>query len=180
MSADALDAAWVRTWAADLTARLDAVLAAFDTYYPFPPGQNEVVPAGPGRDGSPAHAGLPGDLPTFYGVIDEVVLSDIGNAFFIHPAGGVLGDRVELGAEGGVVGEGFGDGFGEGFGEGFVFASDGGGILYASGTDGGVYRSRTASADSEFDLVADDLRGFLERLGDAVAQFAATRTPTAL
>ncbi|MFF4852611.1 hypothetical protein [Streptomyces sp. NPDC001194] len=176
MSTEALDAAWVRTWAADLTARVDAVLAAFDTYYPFPPGRNEVVPAGPGRDGSPAHAALPGDLPTFYGVIDEVVLSDIGNAFFIHPAGGVLGDRVELGAEGDVVG----DGSGEGLGDGFVFASDGGGILYATGPDGGVYRSRTASTDSEFDLVADDLRGFLERLANAVAEFAATRTPTAL
>ncbi|MFD7083443.1 hypothetical protein [Streptomyces sp. NPDC059918] len=164
----ALDAAWVRTWAADLTGRVDAVLAAFDTYYPFPPGQNEVVPARPGSDGSPAHAGLPDDLVTFYGVIDEVVLSDIGNAFFIHPSGGALGDLVELAAAGDAAGDGF------------VFASDGGGILYAAGQDGRVYRSRTASADSGFDLVADDLRGFLERLGDAVAQFAATRTVTAL
>ncbi|MFE2552916.1 hypothetical protein ACFXGI_30830 [Streptomyces sp. NPDC059355] len=168
MSVDALDAAWVKAWAADLTAQVDAVLAAFDTYYPFPPGQNEVVPAAPGRDGSRAHPGLPDDLLTFYGVIDEVVLSDIGNAFFIHPSGGALGDRVELDAAGDAVGDGF------------VFASDGGGILYAAGADGSVYRSRTASADSGFDLVADGLRGFLERLGNAVVEFAATRTPTAL
>ncbi|MFB7056226.1 hypothetical protein ACFCXT_24290 [Streptomyces vinaceus] len=167
MSAEALDAAWVRAWAADLTARVAAVLAAFDTYYPFPPGRNEVVPAGPGRDGRRAHAGLPGDLRTFYGVIDEVVLSDIGNAFFIHPSDGVFGDRLELGASGGAGGDGF------------VFAGDGGGILYAVGPDGRVYRSRTASADGEFDLVAGDLRGFLERLRDAVARFAATRIPTA-
>ncbi|MGW8777477.1 hypothetical protein ACWGNM_05295 [Streptomyces sp. NPDC055796] len=173
MTADALDAAWVRTWAADVTAQVDSVLAAFDTYYPFPPGRNEVVPAGrPDRgDASPGRPGAPGvaaDLLTFYGVIDEVVLSDIGNAFFVHPADTALDDRVELDAAGGAAGDAF------------VFASDGGGILYAIGPDGGVHRSRAASADSGFEPVTDDLRGFLDRLRDAVALFAATRTPTAL
>ncbi|MEV6729607.1 MULTISPECIES: hypothetical protein [unclassified Streptomyces] len=156
---------WVRGWAADVTARVAAVLAAFDRYFPFSPGQNEIVPAGPDRRaGLDALRGYPGtapDLLTFYGVIDEVVLSDIGNAFFIHPPGVALGDCVDRVA----------------VGDGVVFASNGGGILYAIGPDGSVHRSRAASRDSGFDPVADDLRGFLEKLRAAVVQFAATRTP---
>jgi hypothetical protein len=162
MNADALDPRWVRAWAADITTHLQAVLAAFDTYYPFPPGANEVVPAGPGPSSLNA---TPSDLTTFYNVIREVTLSDIGNGFFIHPPDLVAAKL----ADGPVLLRG-GD-------TGTVFASNGGGILYAIGPDNTVHRSLDASTDSDFEPVATDLRDFLGQVLEAVAHFAATRTP---
>jgi hypothetical protein len=49
-----LDAAYLETWAADITRHLRSVLAAFDTYYPYPPGRNDVTPAGPPRSATPS------------------------------------------------------------------------------------------------------------------------------
>ncbi|MEV6304897.1 hypothetical protein AB0M02_36170 [Actinoplanes sp. NPDC051861] len=152
MSADdGLDPGWVRAWVAEITAHLRSVLSAFDTYYPFPPGRNEVVLADPGRS---LPGGTPPDLTAFYRVVEEVTMPDIGNGFFIHPPV-LLSD---------------GD-------HGTVFASNGGGILYAIGPDNTVHRSRAASTDSDFDPVATDLRDFLGQVLDAVAHFAATRNP---
>jgi hypothetical protein len=147
-----LDRRWVRTWAADITAHLQSVLAAFDTYYPFPPGENEVILAGPDRS---AFDGTSSDLITFYEVIQEVVMSDIGNGFFIRSSEDVIahGDT------------------------GLIFASNGGGLLYAIDRDNTVHRSRDASTDSDFEPVAADLRGFLEQVLGAVAHFTATRSP---
>jgi hypothetical protein len=159
---------WLRSWAADITTHLQAVLSAFDTYYPFPPGANEVILAGAGQSSLAAlraHPGTPPDLLTFYAVITEVTMSDIGNAFFIHAAD----DVVTRLAEGPVL---LGDGH-----TGTIFASDGGGTLYAVDPGNRVHRSHVASPDGGFGLVAADLRGFLGKVRDAVAQFVETRTP---
>ncbi|WP_433795943.1 hypothetical protein [Actinoplanes sp. CA-252034] len=168
MNAEALDPRWVGTWAAEITAYLQSVLSAFDTYYPFPPGENEVVLAGP--DQSPLDATLVNraaspDLTAFYEVIKEVTMSDIGNGFFIHPPDVVvarLADGPVLLRDGDT---------------GTVFAGNGGGILYAISPDNTVHRSNDASTDSGFEPVATDLRDFLGQVLNAVAHFTATRTP---
>jgi len=165
---DSLDPRWLRSWAADITTHLQAVLSAFDSYYPFPPGENEVILAGPDQsalDAIRAQPGTPSDLITFYEVIKEVTMSDIGNAFFIHAPDHVV---TQL-ADGPVL---LGDG-----NTGTIFASNGGGILYAIDPGNGVHRSHAASTDSGFEPVATDLRGFLGQIHDAVAHFVATRTP---
>lgn len=168
MNADSLDPRWLRTWAADITTHLQSVLSAFDSYYPFPPGENEVILAGPDQrtlDAVRAQPGTPSDLITFYEVIEEVTMSDIGNAFFIHAPHVVI---TQL-AEGPVL---LGDD-----NTGTIFASNGGGILYAIDPDNRVHRSHAASTDSGFEPIATDLRGFLGQVHDAVAHFVATRTP---
>lgn len=68
-----------------------------------------------------------------------MVLEDIGNAYFIHPATHVLRDLTECGPI--PLGEP---------GPGALFASDGGGILFAIASDSTVYRSAVASRDSAF------------------------------
>jgi hypothetical protein len=162
-----VDPHWLRAWAADITVHLQSVLSAFDAYYPFPPGENEVVLAGFNQQGSldaiRAHPATSPDLITFYNVINEVTMSDIGNAFFIHAPDLVISHL----ADGPVL---LSDG-----NAGTIFASNGGGILYAIGPDNRVHRSHAASPDSGFEPVATDLRGFLEQLRDAVAHFVATR-----
>jgi hypothetical protein len=163
VNSDSLDPRWVRTWAADITAHLQSVLSTFDAYYPFPPGENEVILAGPGP--GPLEAVRPPDLVTFYEVIQEVSMSDIGNGIFIHPPGLViahLADGPVLLADGNT---------------GTIFASDGGGILYAIDPGGRVHRSHSASSESDFAPVATDLRGFLGQVLDAVAHFVASGTP---
>jgi hypothetical protein len=157
VNSDSLDPRWVRTWAADITAHLQSVLSTFDTYYPFPPGENEVVLTSPGQsslNAIRAHPGTPSDLITFYEVIQEVTMSDIGNGIFIHAP-----DLLEDGNTG------------------TIFASNGGGIRYAIDRGNRVHRSHDASTNSSFEPVATDLRSFLGQVLDAVAHFAATRTP---
>jgi hypothetical protein len=164
-----LDPHWLRAWAADITAHLQSVLSAFDTYYPFPPGENEVVLAGPDQqdslDAMRAHPATSPDLITFYSVINEVTMSDIGNAFFIHAPDLVIRHLSDGPA---VLSDGT---------DGTIFASNGGGILYAIGPDSRVHRSHAASPDSGFEPIATDLHDFLEQLRDAVAHFVATRIP---
>jgi hypothetical protein len=151
VNSDSLDPGWVRAWAADVSAHLRSVLAAFDTYYPYPPGRDEIVLA----DAAEVPPGVPPDLATFYGVVHEVSMPDIGNGFFIHPAGNVFDDGNA----------------------GTVFASNGGGILYAIDGHNQVHRSNAASVDSGFEIVATCLREFLDQVRDAVTLFATTRTP---
>jgi hypothetical protein len=168
VNSNSLDPRWVRTWAADITAHLQSILAAFDTYYPFPPGENEIILAGPGQnslDALRAQPGTPSDLVTFYEVIQEVTMSDIGNGIFIHAPDDVIAHL----ADGPIL---LDDG-----NTGTTFASNGGGILYAIDRGNRVHRSHDASTDSGFEPVATDLRGFLGQILDAVAHFAATRTP---
>ncbi|MFF0553938.1 hypothetical protein ACFYUL_33790 [Streptomyces sp. NPDC004311] len=50
-----------------------------------------------------------------------------------------------------------------------VFASDGGGHLFAIGDSGQVRRSTTASWFDDFELAASSLQKFLEQLGQRMA-----------
>jgi hypothetical protein len=61
-----------------------------------------------------------------------------------------------------------------------IFASDGGGILYAVTPDGAIFRSAVASRDSAFERIAADLTAFLDQLRDAVMTFIATGEPGGL
>jgi hypothetical protein len=164
MSRDSFDADWLDTWAADITLQLQSVLSSFDIYYPFPPGRNEVILAAPSPSSLDALRAQP-DLITFYAVISEVVMSDIGNAFFVHPPDDVITHLAD-----GPVRLSDGN-------TGAIFASNGGGILYAIGPGNRVHSSQAASSDSDFEPVASDLRGFLDDVRDTVAHFAATRNP---
>jgi hypothetical protein len=168
VNSDSLDPRWLRTWAADITTHLQSVLAAFDTYYPFPPGQNEVILSGPDQsplDAIRAQPETPSDLITFYEVIQEVTMADIGNGIFIHARDDVITQLADGTAQLDEVNTAT------------IFASNGGGILYAIDRGNTVHRSHDASTDSGFEPVAPDLRAFLRQVLDAVAQFAATRNP---
>lgn len=108
---------------------------------------------------------------TFSTSIGEVTLGDVGNGCFVHPADEVVRRLTE---EGTVRLPGTGGPLG------VVFASDGGGRLFAVGEDGAVYRSSTASSGpdtAEFDRVADDLPQFLDLLHRSVLRFLRTGEP---
>ncbi|WP_331763778.1 SMI1/KNR4 family protein [Streptomyces anthocyanicus] len=95
-------------------------------------------------------------MATFYESIGDVTWEDVGNGYFLNPAGDLLLRLQEYG----VVDFGTDE-----KSRGLVIGSNGGGLIYVAGPDGAVYRTRTASLDeAELDKVADDLRQFLELL----------------
>jgi hypothetical protein len=164
------DAAWLEDWRQDIIVAAGALLAGFQERFGYPAGPNAVVDPTP--DGLAAagrlaeHPAVAPPLPYFYRHVGEVVLADVGNAYFIHPATHVLRDLADsgpipLGASG----------------PGAFLASDGGGIHFALAADGTVHRSVGASRDSDFHPVADDLRDFLEQLRHAVIRFVETGRP---
>ncbi|MFJ9368836.1 hypothetical protein ACIRRA_31050 [Nocardia sp. NPDC101769] len=108
------------------------------------------------------------DLMAFYGYVGEVVLSDIGNGYFIHPAQLTLGHYRE---EGTIVLPAAGNPHG------LVFASDGGGILFAADSEGAVHRSSAASFSGGFERVTENLTEFLDLIHRSVVRFAATGEP---
>ncbi|MGC7102124.1 hypothetical protein ACPZ19_46275 [Amycolatopsis lurida] len=167
MNANSLDPQWLRAWATDITAHLQSVLAAFDTYYPFPPGENEVIlTSHDHRDGLETlrtHP-VPPDLITFYGTINEVVMADIGNAYFIHAPTLVLAHLASYSLLHNAA-------------DGIIFATDGGGTFFVIGQDGTIHRSLTASTETGFEPIATDLRDFLEQLRDTVTRFVTTKEP---
>ena len=61
--------------------------------------------------------------------------------------------------------------------EGTVFASNGGGRLYALADTGTIHRSLDASWDAGFELVAADLDDYLVRLKTVVIGFVRTGDP---
>ncbi|KUN73609.1 MULTISPECIES: SMI1/KNR4 family protein [Streptomyces] len=145
----------------------------FEHRHGFPPGTNEVRPAG--RDDQTAartlaQAGLiPADLVTFYDCIGDLTWSDIGNGYFLDAASDVL---LRLEEHGPVVAAA--DRM-------VVIGSNGGGLSYVAGSDGSVHRMRTASLDEpELDKVADDLRQFLELLEGSLTRFIADGDPGSL
>ncbi|MGW4756160.1 SMI1/KNR4 family protein [Streptomyces chartreusis] len=145
----------------------------FEQRHGFPPGTNQVRPAG--HDDQAAARTLaqvtptPTDLVTFYDSIGDVTWADVGNGYFLDPAGDVL---LRLQEYGGVdVGT-------DQKAHGLVIGSNGGGLIYVAGPDGAVYRTRTASLDEpEVDKVADDLRQFLELLERSLTRFNADGDP---
>ncbi|MFF7756927.1 SMI1/KNR4 family protein [Streptomyces griseorubiginosus] len=145
----------------------------FEHRHGFPPGTNQVRPAD--HDDKEVARTLaqvttaPADLVTFYESIGDVTWADVGNGYFLDPAGDVLLRLQEYG----VVDVGTAQ-----KARGLVIGSNGGGLIYVAGPDGVVYRTRTASLDEpEFDKVADDLRQFLELLERSLTRFNADGDP---
>ncbi|GAA2286836.1 hypothetical protein GCM10010415_67010 [Streptomyces atrovirens] len=141
----------------------------FEDRHGFPPGTNEVRPAGHGDRVAARRlaqvAPAPADLVTFYDSIGDVTWADVGNGYFLEPAVDVL-QRLQ---EDGIVDAGTDRKV-----HGLVIGSNGGGLAYLAGPDGAVYRTRTASLDEpELDKVADDLRQFLELLEHCLTRFIA-------
>ncbi|WP_427763306.1 hypothetical protein [Streptomyces sp. DSM 41931] len=66
----------------------------FERRHGFPPGANEVRPADHDDQAAArtlAQVGIvPADLVTFYGTIGDVTWADVGNGYFVDPAGDVL------------------------------------------------------------------------------------------
>ena len=158
------------TWRNDTDAALLRLLPGFEERVGYSPGENTIRdPDSDGLTAARSLAAYPGvatALPRFYQHVGEVVLADVGNAYFIHSAADALHD---LAASGPIP---LGDA-----GAGTFFASDGGGIHFAIATDGTVHRSTAASRDSDFHRVATDLRDFLDQLRDAVIRFVHTGEP---
>ncbi|WP_346186769.1 SMI1/KNR4 family protein [Streptomyces osmaniensis] len=141
----------------------------FEHRHGFPPGTNQVRPAD--HDDQAAARTLaqvtptPADLVTFYESIGDVSWADVGNGYFLDPAGDVLLRHQEYG----VVDVGTAQ-----KARGLVIGSNGGGLIYVAGPDGVAYRTRTTLLDeAEFGKVADDLRQFLELLERSLTRFNA-------
>lgn len=166
-------AAWLSRWREEITDAVSAMVGTFEEAHGFPPGGNEVRVADEddrraAREYARESLGFD-DLLTFYESIGEVVLSDVGQGYFIHSARDVLHRLAE---EGYVFIPEADDPHG------MVIGSDGGGILFVAGWGGVIHRSRTASLDeAEFDRVAEDLPEFLGLIRGSVARFVETGEP---
>ncbi|MFI5533676.1 hypothetical protein ACIA8O_34595 [Kitasatospora sp. NPDC051853] len=168
---------WRRRTADDLTA-IDALFEEVHGYSPYeacevcdedadcgcPPPGGRVVPADErSRALAERHAAAPGypaELALFHRVVAEAWLMNVDHGYHLAAAGrpdcccpGPGHEELAAGVTG------------------FPLGSDGGGLIFAVGTDGRVYRSAGASWESDFEPVQPDLRSFLEWLADAVADF---------
>jgi hypothetical protein len=170
-------------WRDDMRAAVDAVVHDFEARFGFPAGDNLVEePDGAARERLAAiRPAVPHDLVVLHSVVGEVNLTDVGNGLFLHSAAQVVEHhesawlrRVSGRHAAEVV----------------VFASDGGGTLYALASPAGspVYRLPPdevlhgvyESRNPLFEAAAPDLAGFLDRALEAVRVFAATGMPTDL
>lgn len=162
MPKQSLDADWVRAWRDRANTALFDLTQSFLPKHGFPPGHNAVTPATDdshrATDALADLAPIPSDLTTFYSVVSEAALPDVDNGYFVHPPTMVAEQFRENGSAS-INGEW----------SALVFASDGGGCLFAIGDSGQVWKSATASWSSDFDLVAADLQEFLEGLGRRIA-----------
>lgn len=157
MSDERLGAEWVRSWCEQADAALAELLQSFQVRHGFEPGRNVVAlsteESHKTTDALVELTPVPSDLTTMYWVIDEVSLPDVDSGYFIHPASTVAGHFRE-----------YGDIQIDGEEPAIVFASDGGGHLFALSGSGRVWRSTTASWSGQFDLAAASLQEFLEGL----------------
>ncbi|MGY4907205.1 hypothetical protein [Streptomyces sp. 900116325] len=90
-------------------------------------------------------------------MISEASLPDVDSGFFIHSPATVAGHFREYGPAP-IDGEWIA----------LVFASDGGGRLFAIGCTGQIWKSATASWSDDFDVAAGSLQEFLEQLGQQI------------
>ncbi|MFI2206430.1 hypothetical protein ACH47Z_37855 [Streptomyces sp. NPDC020192] len=162
MADERLDAEWVRAWCEQAGVALTELMQSFQARHGFPPGRNAVALATEeshkATDALVELTPIPSDLTTMYWVIDEVSLPDVDNGYFIHPSSTVAGHFREYGALQ-IDGEE----------PALVFASDGGGRLFALAGSGRVWRSTTASWFDQFDLAAASLQEFLEGLAQRIS-----------
>lgn len=167
-----MDVAYIRRWREDVTACLERLLPGFEVRCGHPPGRHTIAGlAGEEELALLAGMSLPGDLLTWYRQVREVSLPDVGNGYFVHEPG-LVACREVTSIRGSFTAEVV------------VFASDGGGTLFAveAVTGSPVYRLPAGeivagvyrSDDPRFDVVAEDLTGFLGQLRDTVEVFAAT------
>ncbi|AQU65370.1 hypothetical protein [Streptomyces niveus] len=158
MSGDRLDAEWVRGWCEESSTALRDLMSSFLKTHGFPPGSNTVTLATTeshqATDALVDLMPIPSDLTTLYWVVREVSLPDVDSGYFIHSPSTVTTHLREYGSV--QV---------EGDDSALVFASDGGGHLFAVAGTGRVWRSTTASWFDDFEVVAAGLEEFLEHLG---------------
>lgn len=155
---DRLDAEWLRGWCERTSASLGELMHSFLETHGFPPGQNTVTLAtSESHEATGALVDLtpiPSGLTTLYWVICEVSLLDVHSGYFVHSPSTVAEcfrayGPVEI----------------DGEEPGLVFASDGGGHLFALSGSGRVWRPTTASWVDEFEIAAAGLQDFLEQPG---------------
>jgi hypothetical protein len=177
-----MDREWLDGWRVSVTVAVAELLGTFRQRYGFGPGPHTVGPPA-SREAVASLAELrpgPGrDLLVFYEVIGEVSMPDVGNGYFIDSPGLVIGRAAELRSIEPPLGIDV-----------LAFASEGGGALYVlpATKAGPVYRLRNcairdgvASArHGDIQIVAGDLRAFLERLKFAVETFAKSGSLTDL
>ncbi|MGQ4432037.1 hypothetical protein [Streptomyces sp. SAS_260] len=159
-------AAWLSRWREEITDAVGAMVTTFEETHGYPPGRNEIrVADDDDRRAARETLGFE-ELRTFYASIGEVVLSDVGNGYFIHSARDVLDQLAE---DGDVAIPDADDPLG------VVIGSDGGGRVYVADWGGAIHRSRTAAVDEgQFDRVAEDLPEFLDLVRRSVTRFVET------
>ncbi|MFJ7587569.1 hypothetical protein ACIQZO_09265 [Streptomyces sp. NPDC097617] len=146
-SGERLDPQWLRRWCEQTSAELGALTSSFRTTHGFPPGDNAVVLATDeshrGTDALVDLTPIPSDLTTLYWVVGDVSLPDVEHGYFVHRASTVAEHSREYGSVQ-VDDEP----------PALVFASDGGGHLFAVAGSGQVWRSTKASRFGEFEVAA--------------------------
>ncbi|MFD4867755.1 SMI1/KNR4 family protein [Streptomyces sp. NPDC058412] len=163
LTADSLAA-----WREEVSAALYAVTCGFEEKYGYGPGENAIHPPEAGDRAAAgrlaAESAAFAELALYYGEIGAVTMGGVGNAYFLHSGARALDERIPLPEAGGTA-------------PAVLIGSDGGGILYAVGADGGVWRSRRASEEAEFDRITNDLAEFLDLLRRSVHRFHKTGQP---
>ncbi|MGW1539199.1 SMI1/KNR4 family protein [Streptomyces sp. NPDC002309] len=121
----------------------------FERQHGFPPGANEVrladhVDQASARTLAQVSA-APADLITFYNIIGGVTWADVGNGYFVDPAGDSLLRFKEYGAV---------DVGADKKAASLVIGSNGGGLSYVASSGGRIYRTQTASLDESEPAIA--------------------------
>ncbi|MFF3215753.1 hypothetical protein ACFYYB_34640 [Streptomyces sp. NPDC002886] len=128
----------------------------------FPPGRNAVTlttdDSDRATDALVDLTPIPSDLTTLYWVISDASLPDVDSGYFIHSPATAAEQFREYGPA--PI---------EGEWTAIVFASGGGGCLFAIGDSGQVWKSTTASWFDDYELVAASLQEFLEHLSRRIA-----------
>ncbi|MFF5491961.1 hypothetical protein [Streptomyces aquilus] len=156
-------------WIESVSSLADRFMQSFEALHGYEPDENGLVEADlrlGGDHQALGGVGVPSDLVMFYSRVEEVSLPDLENGIFIHPAqavvDGLSGEqptRLVGSVEDSIV----------------VFGSDGGGGLFAMGSDGltiyylsgGSFVGAVYEADSgEVRISASSLWEFLEYVRD--------------
>lgn len=165
MTREWLDREWVRTWCDQTEPELGRLMQSFEARHGFPPGENVItLTTDESNEATSALVDLtfpPSDLTTLYSVIRDISLPDVDHGYFIHsPA--MTADHFREHGFVQVAGDG----------PALVFASDGGGHLFAVAGTGRVWKSTAASRDADFEVAANGIQDFLEHLGCRIADQA--------
>lgn len=163
VSSTRLDSEWLCGWCEHTFSTLRALTSLFLETHGFPPGENTVTLAtdetSKATDALVALTPIPSDLTTLYWVIGEVSLPDVGNGYFIHPASMVAEHFREYGPV--QIDDEWPS---------LVFASDGGGHLFAVTGSGQVWRSTTPDWFDGFEIAAASIQDFLEQVGRQISE----------